>query len=87
MIRLWIRIWNLSQVLELFLERVLRVVILSFLVGILIGPFTLGSYWVSFLAPLTRSAQTFSRALRLQELRVILILKILVSSSGCFPSL
>lgn len=43
MIRLWIRIWNRSQVFEPSPQGVLRVVILSVFVGSRTGPFTLTS--------------------------------------------
>merc|ERR1719278_364974 len=58
MTRLWILIWNLSQVLEPSPQGVFPVVILRTLVGILTGPFTFNSL---SLAPLIRSWQTFSR--------------------------
>merc|ERR1719278_1500448 len=61
---LWILIWNLSQVLEPSPQGVFLVVILSTLVGILTGPFTLSSL---SLAPLMRSAHTFSRDLTFLE--------------------
>merc|ERR1719295_1714019 len=52
MTRLWILIWNLSQVLEPSPQGVFLVVILRVLVGILTGPFTFNSL---SLAPLIRS--------------------------------
>merc|ERR550532_260792 len=84
MTRLWILIWNLSQVLEPSPQGVFLVVILRVLVGILTGPFTFSSL---SLAPLIRSWQTFSRDFTFLEVRVILILWTGASSSTPFPSL
>ena len=70
MSRLWILIWNRSQVLEPSPQGVFLVVILRVLVGIRTGPFTLRFF--SF-APLIRSAHTFSRDFTLRLVRVILI--------------
>merc|ERR1719347_1313657 len=78
MTRLWILIWNLSQVLEPSPQGVFLVVILRVLVGILTGPFTFSSL---SLAPLIRSWQTFSRDFTFLEVRVILILWTGASSS------
>merc|ERR1719285_1006080 len=84
MTRLWILIWNLSQVLEPSPQGVFLGVILRTLVGILTGPFTFSSL---SLAPLIRSWHTFSRDLTFLEVRVILILWTGASSSTPFPSL
>merc|ERR1712045_427368 len=84
MTRLWILIWNLSQVLEPSPQGVFLVVILRTLVGILTGPFTFSSL---SLAPLIRSWHTFSRDFTFLEVRVILILWTGASSSTPFPSL
>ena len=53
--RLWILIWNLSQVLEPSPQGVLRVVMRRTLVGILMGPLTLSCF---SLAPRIRSLET-----------------------------
>merc|ERR1719285_937989 len=82
MTRLWILIWNLSQVLEPSPQGVFLVVILRTLVGILTGPFSSLS-----LAPLIRSWHTFSKDFTFLEVRVILILCTGASSSTPFPSL
>merc|ERR550534_2660634 len=84
MTRLWILIWNRSQVLEPSPQGVFLVVILRVLVGILTGPFTLNS--LSF-APLMRSVQTFSRLFTFLEVRVILIRCIGPSSAAGLVSL
>ncbi|CAD0205269.1 unnamed protein product [Chrysodeixis includens] len=68
--RLWMRIWNLSQVLEPSPQGVLRVVMRRILVGMRTGPLTRS---FCFLAPLMRSAHTFSRERTLREVRVILM--------------
>merc|ERR1711994_1166050 len=82
--RLWMRIWNLSQVLEPSPQGVLRVVMRRVLVGIRTGPLTLSCL---SLAPRISSAQTFSREGTFLEVRVILILWTFSSSSTPFPSL
>merc|ERR1739838_88011 len=79
--RLWTRIWNLSQVLEPSPQGVLRVVILNVLVGILTGPFT---FRLLSLAPLIRSAQTFSKLLTFLDVKVILM-RWTVASSPATP--
>merc|ERR1712035_273214 len=68
MMRLWILIWYLSQVLDPSPHGVLRVVILRVLVGMRTGPFTFSCL---SLAPWTNSEQTFSRDLTLPEVRVM----------------
>lgn len=83
--RLWILIWKRSQVLEPSPQGVLRQVIRSILVGIRTGPLTRNCL---SLAPLIKSAQTFSRLTTFLEVRVILILWIGASSpAGGLPSL
>ena len=74
---LWILIWNLSQVLKPSPQEVFLVVILSALVGILTGPFTLSSL---SLAPL----HTLSRDLAFLEVWVILMRWAGTSSSTPF---
>merc|ERR1719347_133239 len=83
MTRLWILIWNLSQVLEPSPQGVFLVVILSCCVGILTGPFTFSSL---SLAPLMRSWQTFSRDLTFLEVRAMRI-RWTGASSSTLPSL
>ena len=68
--RMWILIWNRSQVLEPSPQGVSLVVTLRVLVGIRTGPLALRFF--SF-APLIRSAHTFSRDFTLCLMRVILI--------------
>merc|ERR1719376_1218790 len=80
--RLWTRIWNLSQVLEPSPQGVLRVVMRRVLVGILTGPFT---FRFLSLAPLIRSAHTFSKLFTFLEVRVILIRWMTASSAAPFP--
>merc|ERR1719376_80986 len=84
MTRLWILIWNLSQVFEPSPQGVFLVVILSTLVGILTGPLTFSSL---SLAPLIRSWHTFSKDFTFLDVKVILILWTGASSSTPFPSL
>lgn len=83
MSRLWILIWKRSQVLEPSPQGVFLVVILRVLVGIRTGPFTLRFF---SLAPLIRSAQTFSRDFTLRLVRVILMRWMATSgSTGVLP--
>merc|ERR1739838_816919 len=82
--RLWMRIWKRSQVLEPSPQGVFLVVILKVLVGILTGPLTLSSL---SLAPLMRSAQTFSKLLTFLEVKVILIRWMVLSSAAGLVSL
>ena len=83
MSRLWILIWNLSQVLEASPQGVFLVVILRVLVGIRTGPFTMRFF--SF-APLIKSAHTFSRDFTLLLVRVTLIRWMATSGSmGVLP--
>ena len=70
MSRMWILIWNRSQISEPSPQGVSLVVILRVLVGIRTGPLALRFF--SF-APLIRSAHTFSRDFTLWLMRVILI--------------
>merc|ERR1712083_613817 len=81
MTRLCTRIWNLSHVLEPSPQGVLRVVILNVLVGILTGPFTFRDL---SLAPLIKSAQTFSRLFTFLDVKVILM-RWTVASSPATP--
>ena len=84
MSRLWILIWNRSQVLEPSPQGLFLVVILRVLVGIRTGPFPLRFF--SF-APLIRSAHTFSRDFTLRLVRVILIRWTATSgSTGVLPA-
>lgn len=70
MSRLWILIWNRSQVLEPSPQGVFLVVILKVLVGMRTGPFTFRFF---SLAPLIKSAQTFSSDFTLRLVSVIRI--------------
>merc|ERR1719361_692192 len=81
--RLWIRIWNRSQVLEPSPHGVLRVVMRRILVGIRTGPFTFSCL---SLAPLIRSAHTFSKLFTLRLVSVMRILWMGASSAGAFWS-
>merc|ERR1712060_571647 len=81
--RLWTRIWNLSQVLEPSPQGVLRVVMRRVLVGIRTGPLTLSCL---SLAPLIRSAHTFSKLFTFLEVRVILMRWMTASSAVAFPA-
>ena len=84
MSRLWILIWNRSQALEPSPRGLFFVVILRVLVGIRTGPFTLRFF---SLAPLIRSAHTFSRDFTLRLVRVILIWWTATSgSTGVLPT-
>jgi hypothetical protein len=65
---LWILIWNQSHVLEPSPQGVFLVVILKVLVSMRTSPFTLRFF---SLAPLIKSAPTFSRDFTLQLVRVI----------------
>merc|ERR1739838_922626 len=66
--RLWTRIWNLSQVLDPSPQGVLRVVIRRVLVGMRTGPLTLR---LLSLAPLIKSAQTFSKLFTFLDVSVM----------------
>merc|ERR1712212_140516 len=66
--RLWTRIWNLSQVLDPSPHGVLRVVMRRVLVGMRTGPLTLR---LLSLAPLMRSAQTFSKLFTFLDVSVM----------------
>merc|ERR1712076_356968 len=80
--RLWILIWKRSHVLDPSPQGVFLVVIRRVLVGIRTGPLTFRFF---SLAPLIRSAHTFSKLLTLQLVRVMRILWIVASSAGAFP--
>jgi len=69
--RLWIRIWNLSQVLEPSPQGVFLVVMRSVLVGIRMGPRTRRPLALDLSIS---SVHTFSSEGTLRELRVIRIL-------------
>ena len=82
MSRLWILIWNPSQVLEPSPQGVFLLVILRVLVGARTGPFTLRFFSC---APLIKSAHTFSKDFTFQLVRVILIQWVVTSdSTGVF---
>ena len=82
MSRLWILIWNRSQVLEPSPQGVFLVVILKVLVGMRTGPFTFRFF---SLAPLIKSAQTFSSDFTLRLVSVIRIRWIATSGSFLSP--
>merc|ERR1711920_1030096 len=82
--RLWMRISKRSQVLVPSPHGDLRTVSLSFFVGRRTGPLTFKRL---SLAPLIKSAQTFSRFFTLREVRVILILCRDGASTSSFPGL
>merc|ERR1711915_1073841 len=82
MTRLCTRIWNLSQVLEPSPQGVFLVVMRRVLVGILTGPLT---FSFLSLAPLIRSAHTFSKLFTFLEVKVILMRWIGASSAAPFP--
>merc|ERR1719378_671683 len=79
MMRLWMRIWKRSKVIEPSPQGVLRVVIFKTLVGIRTGPETLSCLWRALFLS---SEHTFSRASTLQEVRVILMRWMATSSAA-----